>query len=119
MAADTFFFRRNGLFYDVVCERTGEVVEELLDCVAEARNYAQIHTERAAEAEAAEQAELASQDADYRAESDMLDRIYREVAHKYDAGMPETAPANRAVKLVLEAIDGISKPAAGEMAEAA
>lgn len=119
MAADTFSIRANGLFYDLINDRTGVVEVELIDCIGEARNYRDEYTAAALENEAAEQADLAAQDADYRAESDMLDRIYREVARKYDAGMPETAPANRAVKLVLEAIDGISKPVAPQMAEAA
>lgn len=117
MAAETFFYKRNGLFYDLYSSHRGLVVE-LIDCVAEAINYRDEYQAEADAAVAAEQAELAAQDADYRAESDMLDAIYREVARKYDAGLPETAPANRAVKLALEAINGISKPAV-EMAEAA
>ncbi|KIU33272.1 hypothetical protein SR39_13600 [Methylobacterium radiotolerans] len=118
MAADTFSIRANGLFYDLVNDRTGAVEVELIDCIGEARNYREEYAAAAIEADTAEQAALAEQDADYRAESDMLDAIYVEVMRKLDASLPETDPRNRAVRLALEALDGISKPVV-ELAEAA
>lgn len=117
MAAETFSYRRNGLFYDLYSSHRGVVVE-LIDCEAEAINYRDEYQAEADAAVAAEQAELAAQDADYRAESDMLDAIYAEVMRKLDASLPETDPRNRAVRLALEALDGISKPVV-ELAEAA
>lgn len=106
MAADTFYFRRNGLFYDVICERSGEVVVELVDCVAEAKNYIAELTALALEAEAAE----AAQQADYMATQRELDVLYREIARKYDASEPETAPRNFAVRQILDAIDSLGRP---------
>ena len=52
----------------------------------------------------------AEREADYRAESDMLDAIFREVSRRYDADLPEADPRNRAVKMALAALDSISVP---------
>ncbi|AYO83608.1 hypothetical protein [Methylobacterium brachiatum] len=54
MAADIFAYRTNGLFFDVYNVRTGEVVEELIDCTAEAINYRDEYQARANELEAEE-----------------------------------------------------------------
>jgi hypothetical protein len=111
MAADTFYFRRNGLFYDVINERSGEVVVELVDCVAEAKNYIAELTAAAVEAEAIERAE-------YLAQEREKDLIYRHVAALYDADKPATDPRNFAVSEVLGAIDSLGRPDA-DMARAA
>jgi len=115
MAADTFYFRRNGLFYDVINERSGEVVVELVDCVAKARNWVAEHTSLALEAEAAE----AAQQADYMATQRELDVLYCEISRKYDAALPETAPRNFAVRQILEAIDSLGRPSAEDERRAA
>lgn len=110
--ADTFFFRRNGLFYDVINERTREVVEELIDCVAEARNYVEEWNAKALEAEQAEAAALAEQHADHMASQREMDRIYIEISRKYDADLPATEPRNFAVRQILDAIDSLGRPIA-------
>ncbi len=110
MAADTFFFRRNGLFYDVYNVRTGEVVEELLDCVAEARNYVEKHTADAAEAYAAEQAALAAERAEYLAQEREKDLIYIAIKRMYDQEKPANDPRNFAVTEILAAIDSLGRP---------
>jgi hypothetical protein len=111
MAADTFYFRRNGLFYDVINERSGEVVVELVDCVAEAKNYIAELTAAAVEAEAAERAE-------YLAQEREKDLIYRHVAALYDADKPATDPRNFAVSEILGAIDSLGRPAIEQKAAA-
>jgi spore cortex formation protein SpoVR/YcgB (stage V sporulation) len=113
MAADTFYARTNGLFFDVINARTGEVVEELIDCIAEARNYCRVHMERALESEAAEQAALAEQAAEYAQEQKVLDIIYRAVARIAEPAEPgDTAGEirNRAVDMVLSMINELGRP---------
>jgi hypothetical protein len=92
------------------------IVSEGHDCRASAQDF--IDERRAAEDEA-RAADEAQQQADYMAECEMLDAIFREVSRRYDCDLPEAHPRNRAVKLALEALDGISKPIAADMAEAA
>ncbi|MGU3286496.1 hypothetical protein [Methylobacterium mesophilicum] len=113
MTADTFYIRSNGLFYDLINERTGAVEVGLIDCIAEARNYRDEYTAQALEAEAAEQAALAEQAADYAEEQKVLDIIYRAVARIAEPAEPgDTAGEirNRAVDMVLSMINELGRP---------
>lgn len=110
MAVDTFYFSRNGLFYDVINERSGEVMVELVDCVAEARNYIAELTAEAMAAEAAEQAALAAEATEYAQEQAELDAIYRAIAARYDAEAGPYDPRNRARQIALAAIDSLGRP---------
>lgn len=98
----------------VQSDREG-IVSEGHDCRASAQDF--IDERRAAEDEAL-MADEAEQQASYMAEQRELDEIYRLIARKYDADLPETAPINRAVRLSLDAIDrlGRSAPAMSEAA---
>lgn len=74
------------------------------DCEAEAIFAAQDDANERADLAEAEDAE------NYRIESEMLDRIYRQVSYLDDADLPEDHPRRRAVKLALAALDSISVP---------
>lgn len=106
MAADTFTIVRNGLFYDLRNDRTGLIEVELIDCIAEARNYRDEYTAAAQEAEAEEAAERA----EYLAQEREKDLIYRQVAALYDADKPVNDPRNFAVTEILGAIDSLGRP---------
>ncbi len=118
MPADTFSYRTNGLFYDIFNERTGLVEVELVDCIAEVRNHIAELNAKAREDEAAEQAAVAEQQADYLAQQREMDLIYRQVARLYDADKPANDPRNFAVREILGAIDSLGRPDA-EQKEAA
>lgn len=119
MAADTFSIRTNGLFFDLINDRTGAVEVELIDCIGAARDYRDEHTAGALEAEAAEQAALAEQELEYRAQQREMDIIYRTVSRMYDADKPATDPRNFAVREILGAIDSLGRPSADDVREAA
>lgn len=55
------------------------------------------------------------QAADYFAESAELDRLYREISYRYRADLPATDPLNAAVRIVLDAINGLNRPVPADL----